>query len=43
MNRWPVSVMATSTAVVAIIAAMAFVPPRSAWEDVRAARPGRQT
>lgn len=28
MNRWPVSVMATTTAVVAIIAAMAFVPPR---------------
>lgn len=43
MNRWSVSVLATSTAVVAIIAAMAFVPPRSAWEDVQAARPGRRS
>lgn len=36
MNRWPVSVVAMSIALVAIIAAMAFVPPRAAWEDVRA-------
>ena len=37
MSRWPVSVVATSTALIAMIAAMAFVPPRAAWEDVRAA------
>jgi cellulose synthase/poly-beta-1,6-N-acetylglucosamine synthase-like glycosyltransferase len=43
MNRWPVSVVATTTALVAIIAAMAFVPPRSAWEDVKAGRPVRRS
>ncbi len=41
LGRWPVSVVATTTALIAIIAAMAFVPPRSAWEDVRAARASR--
>jgi hypothetical protein len=42
MGRWPVSVVSTSIALVASIAAMAFVPPRSAWEDLTVGRPKRR-
>jgi hypothetical protein len=42
MGRWPVSVVATSIALIAVVAAMAFVPPRAAWEDITAGRRARR-
>ena len=37
MNRWPLAVASGCTAVIALVGAAAFVPPRAAWEDVTAA------